>query len=268
MSDTLSCPFSARTPTDLLSVWNDRRNFLIGPELFSFDAELPSSEEIVDILRKHPDSRVQFLGMEDGAENNALIEKFKSAPLEQVIDLPFSLANFFLHSFYEPGAFLQNFQRDVMIPWRTFLSSTGLTWQRAYPIFFISGKNCSSTYHVDVSHVVAWQVHGVKVFNGFKDPEDQAAVQHIVDNRNEYRYEMPPGADPERVLTYRMEPGDILWNQLLTPHWVDSENEIAVSINISHGGIAYRQEFCPNEQILRNRWVDHPADAWLVDKRY
>ena len=261
-------PFTARTHDDLLSVWNDRRNFLIGPELIAFDAAMPSAEEIVDILRKHPDSRVQFLRMEDGPEKEALIEKFKTAPLEQVIDLPFSLANFFLQNFYGKGAFLENFQRDVMIPWRTFLSSAGLTWQRSYPIFFISGKNSSSSYHVDVSHVVAWQVHGVKVFNGFKDPEARSAVQHIVDNRSEYRIETPPEVDPDLVLTYRMESGDILWNQLLTPHWVDSEDEIAVSMNISHGGLAYRGEFCQNEEVLRKRWEDHPDEAWTADNRY
>ena len=180
----------------------------------------------------------------------------------------FSLANFFLHNFYEPDGFLRDFQKDVMIPWRSFLSSMGLTWQRCYPIFFISGKNSSSTYHVDVSHVLAWQIHGVKVFNGFRDPENHAGVQHIVDNRNEYRVESPPNFDPDLILTYRMNPGDILWNQLLTPHWVDSEDEIAVSVNISHGGIAYHKTFCPNEQILRKRWEEHPDEAWLVDDRY
>ena len=261
-------PFTARTHSDILAVWNDRRNFLIGPELIAFRATLPSAEEIVDILRKHPDSRVQFLGMADGPEKEALIQKFKTAPLEQVVDLPFSLANFFLHNFYGPGEFLCDFQKDVMIPWRTFLSSVGLTWQRSYPIFFISGRNCSSSYHVDVSHVVAWQVRGVKVFNGFHDTEGHAAVQTIVDNRNQYREEVPPEFDSDLILTYRQEPGDILWNQLLTPHWVDSGDEIAVSVNISHGGIAHKGEFCPNEQILRKRWEDHPEEAWLVDERY
>lgn len=261
-------PFTARTHEDFLTVWNGRRNFLIGPELIAFNTPMPPREEIVDILRRDPESRVQFLGMEDGAEKEALIEMFRTAPLEQIVNLPFSLANFFLHNFYEPGGFLRDFQKDVMIPWRSFLSSMGLTWQRCYPIFFISGKNSSSTYHVDVSHVLAWQIHGVKVFNGFRDPENHAGVQHIVDNRNEYRVEIPPDFDPDLILTYRMDPGDILWNQLLTPHWVDSEDEIAVSVNISHGGIAYQKTFCPNEQILRKRWEEHPEEAWLVDDRY
>ena len=265
---SISFPFTARTQEDFLDVWNDRRNFLIGPELVSFTNTLPSAEEVIDILRKDPDSRVQFMKTADGDEKNALIEKFKTAPLEQIVDLPFSLANFFLHNFYSPGSFLSDFQRDVMIPWRTFLSSTGLTWQRCYPIIFISGKKCSSTYHVDVSHVVAWQTHGVKVFNGFKDPEGHAAVQHIVNNRQDYRVEQIPEFDPDLILAYRMEPGDLLWNQLLTPHWVTAEDGIAISVNISHGGIAYQKAVCPNEQVLRAHWEDHPEEAWTVDERY
>ena len=54
-------------------------------------------------------------------------------------------------------------------------------------------------------------------------------------------------------------PGDLLWNQLLTPHWVDAgEDEVAMSFNISHGGVAYRGEFCPNEQVLRQYWEKNP----------
>ena len=51
-------------------------------------------------------------------------------------------------------------------------------------------------------------------------------------------------------------------------HWVDSEDEVAVSMNISHGGLAYQREFCQNEQVLRKRWEDHPDEAWAADDRY
>ena len=81
---SISFPFTARTQENFLDVWNDRRNFLIGPELVSFTNTLPSAEEVIDILRKDPDSRVQFMKTADGDEKNALIEKFKTAPLEQV----------------------------------------------------------------------------------------------------------------------------------------------------------------------------------------
>ena len=158
-----------------------------------------------------------------------------------------------------------------MVPWRTFLASTGLTWMRGYPIIFISGKRRRSQYHVDISHVVAWQIHGVKTFHGFNEPSKYAPIQHVVDNRGEYRSTLPPeGIDPDDVLSYPMEPGDVLWNQLLTPHWVTgTDDEIAVSVNISHGGVQYGGRYCPNEQVLRKRWEDHPDEAWLVEtERY
>jgi hypothetical protein len=47
-----------------------------------------------------------------------------------------------------------------------------------------------------------------------------------------------------------------------------TDDEIAVSVNISHGGVQHQGRFCPNEQILRRRWQDHPDEAWLVDERY
>ena len=192
----------------------------------------------------------------------------KHAPPKRSSINPSVSPTFFLQNFYDPGSFLHEFQKKVMIPWRTFLSSTGLTWQRCYPIIFISGKGCSSTYHVDVSHVLAWQIHGTKVFKGFKDPAKYGPIQHVVDNRKEYLITLPPEVDPNDVLTYRMEAGDLLWNQLLTPHWVTAGEDVAVSINISHGGISHQGDFCPNEQVLRKRWEDHPKEAWLADQRY
>ncbi len=88
--------FTARTPADFLSHWSDTRNFLLGPELISFDLDLPDTEEIVDILRKDEDSRIQFLGVEDETERDDLVEKFKTLPIEDIVEMPFSLANFHL----------------------------------------------------------------------------------------------------------------------------------------------------------------------------
>ncbi|MEE2658864.1 MAG: hypothetical protein VX733_10195 [Candidatus Latescibacterota bacterium] len=261
---------TVHTAGEFLAHWDDTRNFLIGPELVEFDSPMPPDEEIVDILRRDENARVQFIGMEaDEQEKAALAERFRTDPLEQIVDFPFSLSHFSLRDFYAAGEFLQNFQSEVMIPWRTFLASTGLTWQRCYPIFFISGKNCHSTYHVDVSHVAAWQVHGEKTFIGYKRPEAVNDIQDIVDDRKSYVSNHPPaGIDPDDLISYRMAPGDLLWNQLLTPHWVEAGADIAVSINISHGGLAYQGRFCPNEQVLRARWEEHPDEAWLVDERY
>lgn len=263
-------PFTARTTCDLLARWDDTRNFLLGPELISFDMPLPAAADIVDIVRRDDKARINFFEAGDEAEAEALAERFRRLPLEQVIDLPFNLSHFHLARWYGDGQFLRDFQQRVMVPWRTLLSAAGFTFMRSYPIFFISGKGRSSQYHVDISHVAAWQTHGVKIFNGFKDPQKYAPIQDVVDNRANYVSPLPPGdIDMDDVLAYRMEPGAVLWNQLLTPHWVTgSEDEISVSVNISHGGVQHDGRFCPNEQLLRQRWADHPEEAWLIDERY
>jgi len=260
----------AKTSDDFYQLWNQDINFLLDPELLRFDMKMPSAEEIVDILRKDPDARVQFLSDEVSEfEQNALSEEFNSAKIEKAAEMSFSLAHFYLQNFYGAGKFLEDFQKKVMIPWRTFLTQLGFTWQRCYPIIFISGKGGSSSYHVDISHVLAWQVHGVKNFNGFKDPEAVLSTDKSVNERKDIRQINPPEHNEADVLSYAMQPGDILWNQLLTPHWVVAgDDEIAVSINISHGGVSYAGAFCPREQALRKRWEVHPEEAWLVDERY
>ena len=260
----------ARTADDFRQFWNGERNFLIDSELFKFEIPLRSVEEVIDILRRDSEARIQFLddSLSD-AEQNALVEKFKTAPIEKAVEMPISLAHFHLQNFYGAGQFLEHFQECVMVPWRTFLSQLGFTWQRCYPIIFLSGKGCSSTYHADSSHVLAWQVYGEKHFHGFLEPEKREPVQKLVESRTGVTRIDIPQIDPADILTYDMQPGDLLWNQLLTPHWVDAgEDEVAMSFNISHGGVAYRGEFCPNEQVLRQHWEKNPKSAWLVDVRY
>ncbi len=260
---------TVRTADDFQQLWNDDRNFTIDPEYFTFDKIFPPAEEVVDILRKDKDARVQFLTdkLSDG-EKDDLAEKVRTGSIEKVIDMPLSLAHFYLGNFYGPGQFLHDFQEKVMIPWRAFLSSLGFTWQRCYPILFISGKGCSSTYHMDTSHVLAWQISGTKTFNSFKNPDHYAPIDQCVNKRNNKALLSPPEHNREDVLTYRMDPGAILWNQLLTPHWVVAGDEVAMSLNISHGGVSYQGAFCPREVELRKRWEEHPDEAWLVDVWY
>ena len=52
-------------------------------------------------------------------------------------------------------------------------------------------------------------------------------------------------------MSVEMGPGAVLFNKLLTPHWVDAVgDELSVSINISHGGLALRGELTQNEAEL------------------
>lgn len=277
-----------KTVDELRRRWNGVQNFLIDPELFRFEMDFPPAEEVVDILRRDPDARrtanvpvlghqaeaarslqVQIIGDFSHEEQEERTQAFRTSPIEDIVDSAFTLSHFKLSNFYGPGQFLEEFQDRVMIPWRTFLSSAGLTWQRCYPIIFISGRNRSLPYHVDNSHVVAWQIWGVKTFNAFRNPTHYAPLDDCV-NRPEQiqRADGPPDHDPEDVLSYRMEKGDLLWSEPLTPHWVPAGDEIAMSVNISHGGIQYRGELCPHEVALWKRWKEHPEEAWLVDTRY
>ena len=259
-----------RTVEEFQANWNSERNFLFHPDLIRFDLELPPAEEIVDQLRKDPKSRVQVIGDYPEEERSAREDAFRSAPLESVVDSAFTISHFHLSNFYGPGGFLEEFQAKVMVPWRAFLAGSGFTWQRCYPIIFISGKNCSSSYHVDVSHVVAWQVWGTKIFNSFQNPTYYAPVDVCVNSPTTIRRPdgTPPEHNPDDVMTYRMEKGDLLWNQILTPHWVPAGDDIAVSVNISQSGISFGGQFSPHEQVLRERWEEHPEEAWLVDRRY
>ena len=258
-----------KNTTEFKAYWNGLQNFLIAPECISFQKEFPPIEEVVDILRKDPQVRITIPGDLSEEEKKEQTESFKSDPIEEVINRPFNVAHFYLQNFYGPGLFLHDFQEKVMIPWRTFLSSAGFTWQRCYPIIFISGKNGSSSYHMDTSHVLAWQICGTKFFNGYKDSYKYSPLDDAVNNRESLRrLNGPPEHDPEDVLSYPMEKGALLWNQLLTSHWVPAGDEVAMSVNISHGGVSYGGEFCPNEVALRKRWEAHPDEAWLVDTRY
>jgi hypothetical protein len=254
---------------EFIETWNGVRNFLFHPEYFEFKKDFPPVEEVVDILRKDEQARVTIPGDLSEDEKAKLAAEFRELPIESVIDRPFALAHFFLHNFYGPGKFLHDFQEKVMIPWRTFLASAGFTWQRCYPIIFISGRNCHSSYHMDNSHVVAWQIWGVKTFNAFQNPSHYAPLDTCVNNPGSLRsVNGPPDHSPDDVLSYRMEKGALLWNQILTPHWVPADDGVAMSVNISHGGIRFGGQFSPNEAILRKRWEDHPDEAWLVDTRY
>lgn len=37
---------------------------------------------------------------------------------------------------------------------------------------------------------------------------------------------------------------------LLTPHWVDASDSVAMSINLSHGGVRLNCKLSPNEEEL------------------
>ena len=85
----------AKTADDFRQLWNGELNFLLDAELFKFDLPLLPVAEVVDILRRDDEARIQFLdgGLTD-AEQNEWVENFKAAPIEEAVEMPVSLAHF------------------------------------------------------------------------------------------------------------------------------------------------------------------------------
>ena len=63
------------------------------------------------------------------------------------------------------------------------------------------------------------------------------------------------------TLCYEMGPGAVAWNAMLTPHWVEAGDEVAMSINFSHGGLRYQGQLCPHEQEHMDYQAAHPDIA-------
>lgn len=240
--------------------WGGLTNFLMEGECKPFAYEMPSIARFVEELRHAEGTKVfkardgLALDMMDQQE----LELFRFMPIEDVLQAAFSMAHYHLDAFYEPGKLLEGFDRDVLEPWKQFLREAGFTWDRCTPYIFISTPGCDTKYHMDFSHVLALQIHGTKLFAGLKDPERWAPVEKRIHSKGIQR---PDGIAEDDVLAYEMAPGDVLWNTFLTPHWVNMVGEdIACSINISHGGLRYRGNLCKHEEEVERWKLEHPND--------
>ena len=68
----------------------------------------------------------------------------------------------------------------------------------------------------------------------------------------------PSVCSPLGLTCTRASACSVLFNKLLTPHWVEAVGEeVAVSLNISHGGLRLRGELCCNERELEAWRGDH-----------
>jgi hypothetical protein len=241
--------------------WDGVHNFLVNGEVAPFDFAMPPLERVVDELR-----RDEMANLGTGARNNAPlgdeeVAAFRALPIAEALRRPFTLAHFRLSRFDKPGGFLHGFQQAVLEPWQAGLRAAGFSWERCYPIIFISGAGCSSSYHMDFSHVLAWQIYGRKKFCGLKTPGRWAPWRM----RMHYapgRFARPEALGEDDFLAYDMKPGDKLWNALLTPHEVAAVgNEVALSVNISHGGLRLEGRLCPFERELEEFREQYPDAA-------
>jgi hypothetical protein len=228
------------------------------------DFQFPSADAIVDALRQHPDTRISTgipkaaLDLGTDTDTQAFATALRNAPLEEVLRTRFALAHFKLEAFDVPGGLLEGLREQLIVPWTAALQAAGFSFHRCYPILFITnaGKELSevmpaeTSYHMDQSHVVAWQIYGRKRWNWLSKPsawaDREMRLTHIPGE-----LQRPRQLVQKDVVRLVMGPGQALFNKLLTPHWVEAvEGDVAVSLNLSHGGLALDGQLMRNETEL------------------
>lgn len=246
------------TWTEFNAHWNGLHNFLMEGQCVPFDYAMPPIEKVLAVVRDDKDANISSGVKGDSLDLESQAEQFRGLPLEEALKGKFGLAHYRLKNFYGPGQLLEGFQEQVMEPWQNALRQAGFTWTRCYPILFASGAGCATNYHLDYSHVVAWQVSGTKRFSGLTEPDKWVTLEERIHCGG---LKMPEGITPTDTLSYDMTPGTVLWNCLLTPHWVEAGDEPSYSINISHGGLRLHGELAPHEQELEQWRIDHPDES-------
>ncbi len=253
-------PFTVRTWSEFQHHWAGIHNFQMAGDCVPFDFEVPPLERVISELREDEMARITSGARGKRSQLEDIAAEFRAKPLAEAMAGPFALAHFKLSRFDAPGKFLHGFERRVLDPWRTALREAGFTFDRCYPIIFISGKNCATNYHMDLSHVVAWQIYGKKRFCGLQDPRRWAPYELRMNCKGP-EVSLPDALTDADTLCYAMSPGAVVWNAMLTPHWVEAGNEVAMSINFSHGGLRYQGQLCPHEQEHVDYQAAHPDKA-------
>lgn len=229
------------------NLWSGTQNVRLTGECIPFSFDMPPLEVVVDEVRRCPESRLYLDHVAEPVKDERR-DAFAEMPIGEALATPFSLALFKLDALSGPGELFEGFEERVMDPWRSALSAAGFEWRRCYPIIFVSGANCSTDYHMDQSHVVAWQMFGTKRFCWLKDPERWAPREVRLDRA--LHHTRPEGIEEAETVCFEMQPGDVLWNQILTPHWVEAPDGVSYSINLSHGGLRLNGTLCPFEEEL------------------
>ena len=229
---------------------------LLAGDCVPFAFDMPAIEDVIEEIRRDPDVRILPGTKGDSLHLTDIAETFRAIPVRDTLGMQFQMSHFKLPNFYGPGQLFHGFEEQVMDPWKEALASAGFTWTRCYPIIFISGPESATNYHMDRSHVLAWQRHGIKRFVGLKDPARWAPLDQRVLPGGEMA--RPESLADEDALPYEMHPGDVLWNCILTPHWVEAAHHVTYSINISHGGLRLDGKLAPFEQELEDWRAAHP----------
>ena len=237
--------------------WDGVLNFLLSGDCVPFSFDMPPIDEAIDIIRRDPDARIWRGAKGDSLDKTDIAGSFRRLPINEALKTPFQMSHFKLSNFYGKGQLFEGFEEQVMQPWQDALNAEGFSWTRCYPILFISGAGCATNYHMDYSHVLAWQRYGKKRFSGLREPKKWAPLETRIHAAG---VKKPAAIKAEDILSYDMKEGDVLWNCFLTPHWVEASDSVSYSINLSHGGLRFEGKLCRHEQELEDWRKAHPKD--------
>ncbi|WP_167364455.1 hypothetical protein [Streptomyces regalis] len=200
---------SVTAPEEFIERWRTPPNLRVNNVLTATGFTFPPALDVLDAIRQDEEVRFTILGDEDWSVRMDRTSAFRTAPIEEVTTWTFRLVHFNLTRFYD--GILAGFQEQVMIPWRTQLSSWGFT--------------------NDNSHGLVCQIEGTKTFHSYKDPDRYLTAEAAV--VGETTAEELPEHDPANRQSVRMGPGDLLWSHALTPHRVTTESPLAMSVTLS-----------------------------------
>jgi hypothetical protein len=236
--------------------WNGLQNFALSREIFPYTFRFPPLDEIVDAVRRDEKTQITRGKYADRLDVGDVAADYRALPIEEAVSAPVQLTHYELDRFMGPSQIFHGLD-DVRRGWERSLAERDFTWTRIYPIFFLSGPGRHTGYHIDQSHVLAWQIVGTKRFVWLKDPERWCPPEVRKSLFDSTKIVRPTELAPDDETGVDMRSGDVLWNTVLTPHWVFATEETAFSINFAHWGLRHRGELAPLgrevEQIRRDR---------------
>ena len=247
------------TTTEFLHTWDSRVNFLMAGECVPFSFEFPSTEDIVErLVAEEATTGISGQLRNTGDRENAM-ESFRGMSCDDLMASSFQFRYPDVTTLDRPGDIFAGFTEQVLVPWKLYLLDHGFTWDRCYALARVSGSNTCTGYHMDRSNVLFWNVRGRKVFHGFREPDRWVPLARANDGREAQI--MPENLTEEDVLSYEVGDNTLLWNHLLTPHWVDAP-ELTFGINFSHGGLRHDGRLCRYEQHVYDTLGHNPNEKW------
>lgn len=226
--------------------WSCVYNFFLSGELTSsFDFDLPPLEQLVEEVRRD-EGAIFRTGTKQDEFDLTQIPEAKTMDLEKLFQRSFVLAHFALaERLGGKGQVFDGIQERWLKPWEERLAAQGFTWERIFPILFVSGPHSATQYHMDYTHQLAWQRYGTKHFHGLKNPDHWTTPE--LRGRCELKGMVKPAAITEAdVYTLVQPPDTMLWNAAFTPHWVETFDKPAATLTLAHASLRHHGQLCPH----------------------